>query len=227
MTTEVSLKNTMLFLRNNGYDFKKILDIGCHFGNWTAEMKQLFPKAEYFLIDASDYPQRDKTIPFLNTVLSDNVGTVDWYDITSGNGTGNSYLRETTSHYKDTEPIKRPCTTLDTLFEEGRLHNDFDFIKLDVQGAEIDILKGASKFFEKAEMILLEVPFVGETNKNAPKFLDYIIFMDHSGFACYDIIELHRHYGMLLQVDILFVKKTSELLEKVQNTIHLFGTNLI
>jgi FkbM family methyltransferase len=174
-------------------------------------------------MDAKDYPQRDKHSPFIQAILSKEKGEVDWYDIEGGNGAGNSYYKETTSHYAETAPVKRTCTTLNILFEENKITNDFDFIKIDVQGAELDILAGASKLLDNAQVILLEVPFVGEVNKNAPRFLDYISFMDKIGFTCYDLVEIHRHYGMLLQVDIMFIKKNHPILERMQNTIHQFG----
>lgn len=220
----VSLQTSMLFLYHNGYNFKKILDIGCNIGNWTKQMQQYFPSAQYFMIDATDYPARDKNVPFLQAILSSENGEVDWYDITGGNGTGNSYLKENTAHYANTMPVKRKCITVNSLIDNKLLPSDFQFVKMDVQGAEIDVLKGASKLIENVEVFLLEMPFVGEFNKNAPKFLDYINFMDNIGFVCFDITEIHRHYGMLLGVDILFIRKTSALSDKIQNTIGRFGT---
>ncbi len=221
--SEISFVGTLNQLLALGYQPEKILDIGCNAGNWTAQMAGYFPKAKFTMIDSMDHPKRINA-PFIQAILSDKEGEVDWFEITGGNGTGNSYLKEVTSHYSNTPPIKRACTTLNALFDSNLLSNDFDFIKIDCQGAELDILRGASKFIGSAHVILLEVPFAVETNAKAPKFLDYIIFMNDIGFVVFDIIEVHRHQGVLCQIDIVFIKKDSEVLKRTQSIVNGFGT---
>jgi len=50
-----------------------------------------------------------------------------------------------------------------------------DFIKLDTQGSELDILKGATKIVGKTPLIFTEMPII-EYNKGAPKFSEYMDF---------------------------------------------------
>ena len=93
---------------------------------------------------------------------------------------------------------------LDSLFN-GK---NFDLIKIDTQGSEIDILKGGIETMKKASFIILEMPFLGEYNKGAPDFYDHIIFMKKHGFVPYDLPEQHRANGILIQIDIIFIKQT-------------------
>lgn len=77
---------------------------------------------------------------------------------------------------------------LDTL---GRLEAQaFDFMKLNVQGGELEILKGGIKSLEGVLGILTEVSFV-ESYKERPFFSDVDAFLRSNGFAFFDLVGLH------------------------------------
>ena len=56
-------------------------------------------------------------------------------------------------------------------------------IKMDVQGAEMDVLKGALETLQTVKHIILELQVV-EYNKGAPKRDEVIAFMDTIGYDC-------------------------------------------
>jgi hypothetical protein len=87
-----------------------------------------------------------------------------------------------------------------------------DFIKLDVQGFELEVLKGASKTLESAEVVLMEVSLI-EINKGAPLINEVMQFMVSRGFICYDICSIVRRPldKALWQTDLIFVNKSSSL----------------
>ncbi len=63
--------------------------------------------------------------------------------------------------------IEVKCTTLDDIVQEYDLDH-IDFIKMDIEGAELDVLKGASHFFKIHRPRLIIEPHVvgGELNTN-------------------------------------------------------------
>lgn len=86
-------------------------------------------------------------------------------------------------------------------------------IKLDTQGSEIEILKGASKTIHKAEVILMEISLI-DIYKNVPLMKDVLNFLDDKGFQIYDICSFIRRPldNALWQVDAIFIKKDSKLI---------------
>ena len=204
-----------------GFIPKNILDIGAHHGNWSLYVNNIFPLANYELIEPIEYKELDRinyimNMNHTNILLSDIEKEVKWYQ---KKNTGDSIYRENTNFFKDCEIIKKNTLTLDSVFKE----KTFDLIKIDTQGSEIDILKGGINAMKKASFIILEMPFLGEYNKAAPDFYDHIIFMKEHGFVPYDIPEQHRVNGILIQIDIVFIKKTHPILSKVQNIINNIG----
>ena len=82
-----------------------------------------------------------------------------------------------------------------------------NFIKLDVQGAELEILTGSDGLLEKCHAIYMECPVL-EYNAGAPSFDDYIQFMLERGYVPTQVLEQHLINGVLTQFDILFIRKT-------------------
>jgi hypothetical protein len=74
---------------------------------------------------------------------------------------------------------------------------------MDVQGAEVDIIKGGKGLLSKASQVLLEVPMEGiEYNLGAPTRADYFKAMAEVGFTNHTVVENINN----LQEDILFTK---------------------
>jgi hypothetical protein len=125
-------------------------------------------------------------------------------------------FKERTQHFLNTKPVIKKTNTLDVLFS----NKTFEFIKIDCQGAEIPILKGGLNLIKNTDVILLELPFCGQYNHGVPNFNEHINFMNSIGFDVFDISELHYlNNFLLIQIDICFIRKESELFTKVQNII--------
>jgi hypothetical protein len=92
-------------------------------------------------------------------------------------------------------------------------------IKIDCQGAEISILKGATDIFNNVDFIILEMPLFGQYNENVPNFLEHIKFMDEIGFIPYEFLESHYVNNFNMQIDILFINKNQEFNKIVQDLL--------
>ena len=225
----VSINNTLLFkklnsLKSKGYNPDLIFDIGAHKGTWTAETIKIFPDSQYYLFEANNYDELNKLSDnknikvFSNILLnSDNV-EVPWFNNSS---TGDSIFKEKTHFYTSVEPLIRKSVKLDNVLNNEKHLNNVNhiFMKIDCQGAEIPILKGAQEIILKVDFVLLEIPFFGKYNEGIPSFLEHIQYMDSIGFIPYDLIEEHVINSFSVQIDILFIKKTHELNTLVQTTL--------
>ena len=81
-------------------------------------------------------------------------------------------------------------TTPDLLMDELKLSPDL--IKLDVQGAELQVLAGATRSMKAAQAVMMEGSLI-ELQKGQALLSDLIEFMKGHDFALYDIMALwHR-----------------------------------
>ena len=101
--------------------------------------------------------------------------------------------------------------TLDQVVE-GTQFAAPDFLKLDVQGFELAVLRGGLRALQSAEAALLEVNLM-ETYKGAPLLNETVTFMEDHGMLAYDFCTFYRRPldNALWQVDMVFVRKDSPL----------------
>jgi FkbM family methyltransferase len=200
-------QNLFLFLHkliNSGLKIDTVYDIGAHHGLFSKSLKKTLPNIDIIMFEANSAHNKqlsDTGFKFFNAILSNpSREFVDFYD---GTSTGDSYYKENTTHYDNKTPVKTECTTLDNLVNLNNLPIP-NFIKLDTQGSEIDILSGAS-FLEKVDLLYLECPIM-QYNIGAPTFNDYLDFLKKQNFVPVDIFEIHKQENLLMHIDIMFMK---------------------
>lgn len=189
-----------------------ILDIGGHTGEFFTLAKQTFPESTVFIIegnkDCEPYLQSLNT-GYLIRLLGKENKTVTFYKTTTDPlCTGNSIYREVTSHFEKEFLIEEKVQlhTIDNTFQEI---TNFNLIKIDTQGSELDILAGGSKIAKKAKGIILEVSFT-KYNHGSPLYSDVVKFMDDFGFIEREYLDQNCWYKdgfSFLQRDILFINK--------------------
>lgn len=191
-------------------DSKTFLDIGANIGMFSRAVKNAFPNMEILMIEANpfcDSALSTADIPYEIVCLSDVEKQVKFYfEDNNFRGTGASYYLEKTEHYS-----KKNFNLMDTkLLDDVILgkygeQKQFDFIKMDTQGSELDILKGGQKTAAQAKYILIETSIV-EYNENAPLKNEVFDYMSSIGFKPEALLENHYHKGELIQEDWIFTR---------------------
>jgi FkbM family methyltransferase len=146
--------------------------------------------------------------PYEIVALSDKADYADLYvEKVNPVATGASLYKENTDWYGEGkyETVTVPTKTLDSCnYFNGE---PIDFIKMDVQGAELDILKGGEKTIKNTQCVSIEAS-LAEYNQGSPMIGDIVDKMSEYGFYILDIVEYHSFphlYGnAIFQLDILF-----------------------
>jgi len=211
-SVEWSLRNIAAL----GFQPRRIVDVGAYVGGWTRMAKAIFPGASVLMIEA----QRERE-GNLRRVCDEFNGSVTYRMSLLGAThrerapfyqleTGSSVLFEQSSIERT--KVEYEMQTLDDVAVEAGF-DEVDLLKLDVQGYELEVLKGASRTLSGVQVILTEVSLLG-VNKGAPLLREVIEFMSSRGFRVYDICSLIRRPldGALWQSDLLFVREGHPLL---------------
>jgi FkbM family methyltransferase len=181
--------NYLQNLKKSGFEPKVIYDIGSCVLHWTNEAKKVWPNARYILFDAfepAEFLYKEQNYDYFVGVLSDVDGKEikfyqnDWFP------GGNSYYREIGCTSGDFFPINnylvKTTKTLNTIIHE----NNFplpDFIKIDVQGCEVDILNGASDALSYAQRMIIELQHT-EYNEGALMVDKSLPYIESLGWIC-------------------------------------------
>lgn len=200
-----------LRLARKGYNPAAIIDVGAYQGDWTRLVNRVFPGRPVLMVEA----QAGKT-PFLDRVcaelpnaryvsslLTSRAGeTVSFFEME----TGSSTLPERSNVSR--KEMQLTTRTLDDV--AGDITGPI-FLKIDVQGAELEVLAGGESTLERSELVQLEVALL-PYNEGAPTMLDVLAYMDRRDFVPLDISGLTRPNGVdLVQIDLLFTRRGSDL----------------
>jgi FkbM family methyltransferase len=181
--------NYLWYLKTLGFEPKVIYDIGSCVMHWTNVANSIWPDAKIIMFDAFQpaeflYKGYDYHIGVLSDV--DNK-TVKFYqnDVIPG---GNSYYREigceNGKYFPEDKYIEMRTKTLDTVVKERGFPLP-DFVKIDVQGAEIDILRGGVDTISNAQRLIVELQNT-EYNQGAMKADQSLPIIESMGWKCYD-----------------------------------------
>jgi hypothetical protein len=101
--------------------------------------------------------------------------------------------------------------TLDSLIDSAALQAPL-LLKLDVQGFELEVLKGGRRTLKLSEVVIMEVSLL-PYNDGAPSFADVVGFMNEEGFVAFDFCGQFRRESdhALFQTDVVFVRRESNL----------------
>lgn len=201
-------------LKLDGYAPRTLLDVGAHIGTFSAAFVQAFPDCVPTMVEPNPFCEEALAkLPFERRMAaaSDEAGeaelflTKEWLQ-----STGSSLYRENTAFFRDEVTIKRtvPKARLDDLFAGRR----FDFVKIDTQGSELDVLRGGETVLRSADHILIEVSLVNYNVGAAPAEAVFAQ-LAAMGFTPVDVTDFHRLRGVqdggLLQMDLLFRRRTA------------------
>jgi FkbM family methyltransferase len=195
-----------------GYRPDAIVDVGVAGG--TPELYAAFPTARLVLVE----PLQEWRDPLQQRLAS---RSVDVITAAAGPRSGeieigvhrvpelSSVIGPRPNDASELRPRRVPMVRLDDVARDLGLTGQ-TLLKLDVEGAELEVLKGAGELLGLCELVLLEVAFV-QLIDAAPLFHDVVDALHHFGFEVADLYNGHNRPldGALAQMDVAFLRRDS------------------
>jgi len=189
---------------------KTVFDIGI--GEGTPELYSVYPNAFYFLIDPTreSLPHTRRIAQqvhaeILNLALGEEERSVE-IEVRPDDIGASSLFEEVpalTGIRRYIVPMRRFDGVVGA-FERPA------FCKIDVQGAELQVLRGMGTRIDEIDAFLIEISTIA-TVRNGPEADEVIALLSDRGFVIYDILSLNRRPldSALAQLDVLFVNRNA------------------
>ena len=144
-------------LKSCGFYPSWILDVGAHFGEWANQTRRLFPESILFMIEGN-IECTDKlsevNLEFEISLVGKAAGVVPYYkDHLDTKSTGNSIYKENSKYFVDAMVVPTEINTIDSIASKRSL-GAIEYLKLDIQGAELDALMGATEVLKSVQVRL-------------------------------------------------------------------------
>jgi FkbM family methyltransferase len=196
-----------------------IFDIGAHVGLAATRYRELFPAA--MIHSFEPYPESfallreaiagSQPIELHAIALAAQEGEAEFS--VNRNSATNSLLAsdERAEVYwrsdtpRTTGTLSVPTSTLDAVCREHGI-DAIDILKMDVQGGELEVLRGGKALFERQAIGLVYMELItAPTYLGQHRIREYLEFFDSHDYELFDCYNLGRSGGRLLQTDVIFV----------------------
>lgn len=213
-----AIDESLLSLARRGFSPRRIIDGGANVGDFARRAAAIFPAATVYLVEPQPACRealarlaQEKRFHLHAVALGAEDEFIDLAIDPVGVTTGAHVLRDVDAPVS-VERARVPVVRLDTLLEAEIVAEDRSLLKLDLQGWELEALKGAACILSRIEVILTEVSFYAQAYE--PSIEALMHYLDLRDFALYDIASLaaRRRDNRAHQGDFLFVRRNSPLL---------------
>ncbi|MBX2926555.1 MAG: FkbM family methyltransferase [Saprospiraceae bacterium] len=210
-------KDELLFsfftlLKTLDFQPKHIVDVGANHGTWTREVLKYFPDAYYTLLEPQahmehsihDILNKNPKVTFHAVGAGKEAGAFQ-FTIVDRDDSCTFGMSAEEAQQRGFQQIKVPVVTLNDLLNNPKLPTP-DIIKIDAEGLDMEVLQGASHFFGKTEVFMVEASIGNRDFKNT--FSTVLNFMEARGYRLFDITDLNRPFDpkVLWLTELVFIK---------------------
>jgi FkbM family methyltransferase len=202
----------------SSFNVRCIIDGGAYQGSFSTDMARAFPSAAIFAFEPhpSSYElllRVLKTYPGIkpyNVALGSSCGRLNFY--TNVSPQTNSLAKASADGLRNFKEFVSPCgieevevITLYEFTQKDRIPL-VDILKLDIQGYELEAIKGMQDSLFGVKLIFLEIQFL-QIYEGTPLFSEVETYLRQHGFIFYQLYNLVRSpdTGRLLYGDAIFV----------------------
>ena len=213
-------------------DVNTIIDGGASIGDISLKFSNYFPKSNVYCFEPySEFNQllrerfkNNEKISIYPYALNSNNEDLNLY-INKSKGT-NSTLPPASNgvsiygtQFENTGLERTKGISLDNWAKQNSIYH-IDILKLDVQGTELDVLKGANGLMANngIDALLLEVNFQN-CYRNQSGWDALVSYLTNLGYCLFNFYNFYYHEGRLVQSDAIFFR--NEIL-KTLNTSKIF-----
>jgi len=210
---------TVDFLRRFAGKTDVLIDVGANRGMFARAYNHFAPNRSWYMFEPipvlslflkSTFVSGSVTI--FEKAISDIASTKKNFYVSENDGQSSSLLKMGNRHLevspdsRQLETLSVEVSTLD--IDLAKIPFSKAFMKVDVQGSELSVFKGAIETLKRVAAIHTEVSLTSLYDNDTPA-TEVINFLVSQGFLIYGIDPWFRDFksaGELLQADILFVK---------------------
>jgi len=195
-----AMEEALAVMKSMGFHPNVVIDGGANFGQWARSIHPLFPNARWHLIEPQPtchpelarFAAKHRDMALHRVALTQpGVREVSLTGIGADGGSSGAYISNSEQSLEATGTIRCPAASLDDLFSSTISSADRSLLKLDLEGHELQALKGAIQLLERIEVVVCEVAFFDINDGGRPLFTDISEFLLRHSFVLFDLASLN------------------------------------
>ncbi len=208
-------------IKRYNLEINGVIHIGAHYGEEDSDYNAANIKKKIYIEASSknfrvlcENLKNNKEIILLNKAIGNFEGEIDLNIEEKNNGQSNSILRPL-KHLEQYPDIKFEKKERVKMIKLNSLHLNakYNFLNIDIQGYELEALKGANELLDKIDVIICEINRE-ELYENCPNYKDISNYLKKFGFKLVEERWIGGSWG-----DGLYLKKDLTLIQKISSSI--------
>jgi FkbM family methyltransferase len=198
-------------------NFKTIFDIGANQGQFTIASMNRFPEANIYafepisevLLKFKNNISGNDRVRVYNCAVGDTCGEIIFYSNKYSHVSSALVINEknTIPNYDQsaTSRIKIKTIKMDDILDDISIISPV-LLKLDVQGYEREVIRGARRLLQKVDYIIIETPFV-KLYEDQPLFNEINTLLNEHNFKLVAPIDFYEGNNLqIIEIDFLYKK---------------------
>ncbi len=184
----------------NKLDDIVIFDVGSHAGNTVKKYRSVFPNSQIFAFEPTESSYKklinqfdnDKKINVSLLGLSNKADKMTFYISESDNLNSFKEPNERAWGFEKGEVTQEDTNTLDNFCEMNNIKH-IDILKLDVQGSELDVLRGSQLFLSESKIGLIYVEWqVVPLYEDHPRYFKLGEYLGKYGYEFFNLYNINE-----------------------------------
>lgn len=165
-----------------------IFDVGAYKGGYSDFAVSILPNAHCYLFEGNKALFDKLKYPMsYNVLLSDHAGKESFYRcLNKADELSSTFQRSVFSQVEFVEE-QVPCTTVDVFCAEKSIEY-IDFLKVDVEGAELKVLQGSAELLRRQHIRFIQVEYGGTYPDAGITFIEVMRFVNQFGYQAYELV---------------------------------------
>lgn len=166
---EIETNGELDFIKKNKKNFKTVFDVGANIGEWTALVSDIMPESRIYSFEPSKHTFEILSKQnFNNKVSLHNIGlgekneTKDFFICTNDSTLNSVFHRDIKNETlkQDVRTENAVFETLDSFCVKNNINN-ISFLKIDTEGNELSVLKGAEQYIKGSRIGAIQFEYGG------------------------------------------------------------------
>lgn len=170
-----------------------IIDVGAFIGEWTLEVMNIITNYKFFVFEPnidnfkrlSEEFKTKSNVTLINCGLGEKCYKGKYFNLKNNDGVRkmSGFVKRDVYNNYDFDVIDIDIVNLDSI----KFNNDIDFLKIDVEGFELDVLKGANILLSNKKINFIQFEYGGTFLDKKIKLNDIILYLKSFGYKTYNL----------------------------------------